>query len=301
MSDMLTKPDAARSDGNLLEVVKVAGSIGAEVRGVNLSGELDVRMVSQIRETILQHKVVFFRDQHHLEDASQEAFAALFGKLQKHPMVSAVGNSAALLELTDAYSASAWHTDLTFTTEPSAFGILRPVALPQFGGDTLWANAANAYRQLPEPLRQLADSLWAIHASTLDFDGMFNDAYKAKMKSYGATTANYAAEVEHPVVQVHPETGERSLILGAWVQRFAGLNKADSAKVLEILQSYVTLPENSVRWQWAIGDVAIWDNRATQHRSVPDHGDGTRILRRATVQGSVPTAIDGRKSQRRAS
>jgi taurine dioxygenase len=249
---------------------------------------------------LLRHKVVFFRDQHHLDDAQQEAFAALFGALQKHPIVAAAGDSSALLELTEGYSASVWHTDLTFVTEPSAFAILRAVELPPFGGDTLWANAVNAYARLPEPLRQLADNLWAIHATDFDFDGTFNDEYKAKMRDYGANTAKRTDQVEHPVVHVHPETGERSLILGSWVKRFVGLNNADSSKIFEVLQSYISMPENTVRWSWRMGDVAMWDNRATQHRAVPDYGDGPRVLRRATVLGSVPTAIDGRKSCQRA-
>ncbi|TGD73020.1 TauD/TfdA family dioxygenase [Mangrovimicrobium sediminis] len=294
------KPGTGASGGKQgLEVARVAGSIGAQVRGLRLSGELDAATVAALRASLLEHKVLFFRDQQHLDDAAQEAFAAHFGELQKHPMVAAAGGSAALLELTEGYSASVWHTDLTFVTEPSAFAILRPVELPPCGGDTLWANAAAAYQRLPAPLRVLADELWAIHATDFDFDGNFSDAYKAKMKNYGANTAKHVDQVEHPVVHVHPETGERSLILGSWVKRFVGLNNAESAKIFEILQSYITMPENTVRWHWQLGDVAMWDNRATQHRAVPDYGDAPRVLRRATVLGSVPVAIDGRGSHRR--
>lgn len=299
MAEMSTVPPRLRAEGSTLDIAKVAGSIGAEIRGLRVSGDLDARTVAQIRAALLEHKVVFFRDQHHLDDAGQEAFACLFGALQKHPMVAAAGASAGLLELTEGYSASLWHTDLTFVTEPSAFAVLRPIVLPAFGGDTLWANAANAYLRLPEPLRLLADNLWGIHATDFDFDGSFDDEYKAKMKNYGANTAKHVDQIEHPVVHVHPETGERSLILGSWLKRFVGLKNADSAKIFEVLQSYVSMPENTVRWTWRMGDVAMWDNRATQHRAVPDYGDGPRILRRATVLGSVPTAIDGSKSRRR--
>ena len=158
-------------------------------------------------------------------------------------------------------------------------------------------NAATAYERLPEPLRILADNLWAIHSTDFDFDGNFNEAYKARMKDYAANTKKHVVRTEHPVVQVHPETGERSLILGSWVKRFVGLNDADSAKIFEVLQSYVSVPENTVRWQWRMGDVAMWDNRTTQHRAVPDYGDDLRVLRRATVLGTVPSGIDGRQSR----
>lgn len=288
---------ASQSFSCELEIIPVAGSIGAEIHGVKISGDLKPEVVDQIRAAVLKYKTVFFRDQNHLDDLGQEAFAAKFGELQKHPMVKAAGDSSSLLELTEGYSASVWHTDLTFLTEPSAFAILRPMQLPPIGGDTLWANAAKAYQRLPEPLKLLADNLWAIHSTERDYEGTHSAEYRARFRK------DYAKDIkivrtEHPVVQVHPETGERSLILGSWVKRFVGLTDTDSAKIFEILQSYVSMPENTVRWHWRLGDVAMWDNRATQHRAVPDYGDAPRILRRATVLGTVPTSIDGRKSRR---
>lgn len=126
-----------------------------------------------------------------------------------------------------SYAASVWHTDMTFLPDPAAFAILRPIELPAVGGDTMWANAANAYRRLPEPLKPLADNLWSIHSSDFDFEGSFDEAYKARMDDYSANTKKHPVQTEHPVVQVHPETGERSLILGSWVKRFVGLNNSD--------------------------------------------------------------------------
>jgi len=300
MAETLTAPHTKLGGAPEIEVVRVTGSIGAEIRGVTLSGDLDAGTVARIRAALLEHKVVFFRDQHHLDDAGQEAFAALFGELQKHPMAKAAGQSAALLELdkAEAYAASIWHTDLTFLPDPAAFAVLRAMEVPPIGGDTMWANAANAYRRLPAPLKPLAESLWAIHSTDFDFAGTFTEEYKSRMRDYGANTKKNPVVSEHPVVQVHPETGERSLILGSWVKRFVGLNNADSAKIFEVLQSYVSEPENTVRWKWQLGDVAMWDNRATQHRSVPDFGDAPRRLRRATVLGTVPTALDGSRSRR---
>ena len=300
MSETLTAEAANKAEFPAIEVVPVTGSIGAEIRGVTLSGDLEADTLAQIRAALLKHKVIFFRDQHHLGDAQQEAFSARFGELQKHPMVNAAGESEALMDLGESasYAASVWHTDMTFLPDPAAFAILRPIVLPAVGGDTMWANAANAYHRLPEPLKPLADNLWSIHSSDFDFEGSFDEEYRARMDDYGANTKRHPVRTEHPVVQVHPETGERSLILGSWVKRFVGLNNADSAKIFEVLQSYISDPENTVRWKWRMGDVAMWDNRATQHRSVPDHGDAQRKLRRSTVLGTVPTAIDGRRSRR---
>ncbi len=300
MTDTAPAPTAREQAAAAPQVVPVTGSIGAEIRGIELSGNLSEEAVALIRQALLDHKVVFFRDQHHLDDAAQEAFSARFGALQKHPMARAAGSSEALLDLeeSEAYAASIWHTDMTFMPDPAAFAILRAIELPEVGGDTMWANAANGYQRLPEPLRLFADSLWAIHSSDFDFDGSFDEDYKARMKQYGAGPARAVLRTEHPVVQVHPESGERSLILGSWFDRFVGLRKADSTKIFEILQSYVTDPANTVRWQWRSGDVAMWDNRATQHRSVPDHGTAARKLRRSTVLGTVPTGVDGRQSRR---
>ncbi|MEZ5742741.1 MAG: TauD/TfdA family dioxygenase [Sphingomonadaceae bacterium] len=280
-----------------LDIVRVAGNIGAEIRGVRLAGDLDDSTIAGIRQALLDHKVVFFRGQQHLTDTEQEAFAERFGELQKHPMAKVAGGSEGLLELTEGYSASTWHTDLTFMPDPAAFAVLRAMELPSYGGDTMWANCAKGYERLPAPLRALADSLWAIHSTDFDFDGHFTPEYRAKMPDYGAGTKKHVVNTEHPVVQLHPETGERSLILGSWLKRFVGLTNADTAKLYELFQGYLTAPENCVRWSWQKGDVAMWDNRATQHRAVPDYPDEPRILRRATVLGTVPTAIDGTKSR----
>jgi alpha-ketoglutarate-dependent sulfate ester dioxygenase len=268
-----------------------------EIRGVHLSDDLGDATIAAIRQAVVEHKVVFFRDQQHVDDEIQEAFSARFGELLKHPNVNAAGGSQALLELTEGYSASVWHTDLTFMPNPAGFAILRPQVLPPLGGDTLWANAAAAYDRLPTPLRCLADELWAIHSSVFDFRGTFSDDYTGYMGEYLHKPPEHVFETEHPVVRVHPETGERALVLGAWVKRFVGLDNADSQKLFEIFQGHITKPENTVRWHWKPGDLAIWDNRSTQHRSVPDYGDEARKLRRATVLGDVPIAIDGRLSR----
>lgn len=282
-------------------VLPLSPSIGAEIRDIRLSGDLEPETVQAIRDAVLKHKVVLFRDQHHLDDEVQEAFSALFGELQK-PLATTIGDTTAVLELTGGYSTSAWHADMTFMPDPLAFSILRPIELPPLGGDTMWANAATGYNSLPTPLKLLADSLWSLQTS--DFDqGAFNEDRRARIAEASKEDSIYARQklvvrTEHPVVIVHPETSERSLLVGPDVKRFIGMNNADSGKILEILQSYVTMPENTIRWSWRPGDVAMWDNLATQHRSVPDHGNAQRVLRRTALRGTTLKGIDGRSSRR---
>ncbi|OSI36748.1 TauD/TfdA dioxygenase family protein, partial [Bradyrhizobium canariense] len=158
-----------------------------------------------------------------------------------------------------------------------------------------WSNTAAAYLELPAPLRKLADELWAVHSNAYDY-AVKTQATEADRKHFDEVFTGTIYETEHPVVRVHPETGERTLVLGNFVQRFVGLPKYDGQKLFELFQSHITAPENTLRWSWKTGDVAIWDNRATQHYAVNDYGDQHRIVRRATIDGEVPLSVDGRSS-----
>ncbi|EKU75074.1 TauD/TfdA dioxygenase family protein [Sphingobium yanoikuyae] len=290
--------NAADADGPL-DVVPVAGRIGAEIRGVALGGDLDDATIAAIRAALVRHKVIFFRAQHHLDDAGQEAFAERFGKPVAHPTVPVVPGSKYLLELDskEGRAASSWHTDVTFVPAYPESSILRAIVIPQAGGDTLWANTAAAYEELPEPLRQLANSLWAVHSNLYDYASVVTNANEEAVKRYREVFASTVYETEHPLVHVHPESGERSLILGHFFKQFVGLSQADSQRLFATFQDTVTRPENTVRWRWQPGDVAIWDNRATQHRAIADFGTQHRQLRRATIAGTVPVSIDGRNSR----
>ena len=290
--------NAADAEGPL-DVVPDAGRIGAEIRGVALNGDIDDATLAAVRAALVRHKVIFFREQHQLDDAAQEAFAERFGKPVAHPTVPVVPGSQYLLELDskEGRAASSWHTDVTFVPDYPEASILRALVVPSAGGDTLWANTASAYEELPEHLRQLADTLWAVHSNLYDYAAVRTDATDEALKRYQQVFASTVYETEHPLVHVHPESGERSLILGHFFKNFVGLSQADSQRLFAIYQEHVTRPENTVRWRWQPGDVAIWDNRATQHRAVADFGLQHRQLRRATVAGRVPVAIDGRKSR----
>ena len=296
-SSVHPRPAVGQHAGTTLDLHQVAGRIGARIDGVRLGADLDNATFDAIHAALLRHKVLFFRGQQHLDDASQEAFARRFGETVAHPTVPSV-EGGTLLELDSLHGARAnsWHTDVTFVDAYPKVSILRAVVIPPFGGDTVWANTAAAYAQLPEPLRALADTLWALHTNAYDYASTHANADSAQLKRYREVFTAKLYETEHPVVRVHPETGERTLVLGHFVQRLKGLSSFDSAHLLQIFHEHVTRLENTVRWSWQEGDVAIWDNRATQHYAINDYGDARRIVRRATVRGELPVSIDGRTS-----
>jgi taurine dioxygenase len=280
-----------------LDITPVAGRLGAEIRGVTLSGDLDDAAIAALKAALVRHKVIFFRDQS-LEDAAHEAFAARLGAPVAHPTVPVADGSRYLLDLEsrEGFAASTWHTDVTFTLEYPEASILRAIEIPEAGGDTLWANTVTAYEELPAALKALVDNLRAVHTNLYDYAGHFANAPKERLEHYRSVFASEVYETEHPVVQVHPETGERSLVVGHFVKSFVGLTAADSQRILGVLQDHITKPENTVRWRWRKGDVAIWDNRATQHRAIADFGLQRRHLRRATIAGATPVGVDGRPS-----
>jgi alpha-ketoglutarate-dependent taurine dioxygenase len=282
-----------------IEVKPLAGRIGAEIVGVRLSGDLAPQTFLAIKEALLRHKVIFFRGQQHLDDAGQQAFARLWGDLVPHPTVPS-RDGTRLLELDSHHGgrANSWHTDVTFDVAYPQVSILRSVVIPPTGGDTVWANTAVAYEQLPADLKALAESLRAVHGNDYDYAGSRSpeELQDEGAKQYRAKFVSRLIEAEHPVVRVHPETGERTLVLGHFIKKLVGHSSTDSAHLLSVLQSHVIKLENTVRWKWAEGEVAIWDNRATQHYAINDYGDAHRVMRRVTVAGDVPVGVDGRSS-----
>jgi taurine dioxygenase len=291
----VNKPDASIP----LDITPVAGRIGAEIKGVKLSGDLDLSTIAAIRAALVRHKVVFFRGQDELDDDRQEAFANRLGTPVAHPTVPVAEGSRYLLELNsqDGYAASSWHTDVTFVPNYPEASILRAIDVPDAGGDTLWANTASAYEELPPPLKALVNDLHAIHTNLYDYANTFAGAALERVEKHRAVFASTVYETEHPVVHVHPESGERNLLVGHFVKSFVGLNGTDSHRLLGLLQDHVTKPENTVRWKWRKGDVAIWDNRATQHRAIADFGPQSRHLRRVTIAGKAAVGIDGFQSR----
>jgi alpha-ketoglutarate-dependent sulfate ester dioxygenase len=282
-----------------LQIRRVAGRIGAEISGVRLSPDLSGDEVAALEDALHAHKVIFIRGQHHLDDASQEAFAERLGHPSPHPTVPVRDGSSYLLELDSLRGGRAnnWHTDITFLPAYPKASILRAVELPEYGGDTVWANTAEAYRRLPIPLKAMVDTLWAVHTNAYDYAAAKPGATRAAIERHSQVFASTVYETQHPVVRVHPVTGEPTLVLGQFVKSLVGLNSADSRRLFDTLQDQITRLENTVRWTWRAGDVAIWDNRATQHYAIDDYGDQRRVMRRVTLDGDVPVSLDGEFSR----
>jgi alpha-ketoglutarate-dependent taurine dioxygenase len=288
-------------ENSTVTVTKLGGRIGARIDGVRLGADLGEETVAAIRSALLAHKVIFFRGQNHLDDEGQITFAEQLGTLTTaHPTVNTGSARVLALAANKGMAANSWHTDVTFVDRVPAISVLRGVAIPAYGGTTNWANTVTAYEGLPAPLRALVDELWAVHTNDYDYAATSEKAEKDYdddnvFKRSEFTRIHF--RTEHPVVRVHPETGERALVLGHFVKSFVGLNTAESHALFQLLQNRVTKLENTIRWTWAEGDVAVWDNRATQHYAVADFDDQYREVRRITVAGDVPVGIDGRRSR----
>jgi alpha-ketoglutarate-dependent taurine dioxygenase len=244
--------------------------------------------------------VVFLRGQS-LDYRRQVAFAERLGPLTLgHPTLASPAGQPLLEEIDSLKGGKVnyWHTDVTFVDRPPAFTLLHAVVIPPLGGDTIWANTVSAYESLPPELRELAGRLRVLHTNDFDYARAFNrgervdPALAAAHEEFVSTVY----ETEHPLVRVHPETTERSLVLGGFARTVLGFTPSASRDLIRLLQDYITRPEQTVRWRWREGDLAIWDNRATQHYAIADYGSAHRRGERVTVAGPVPVGVDGRPS-----
>ncbi|MEU6701141.1 TauD/TfdA family dioxygenase [Pseudonocardia sp. NPDC046786] len=292
-----------------IEVHPAAGHIGAEIRGVDLRQELDDRTVAGVRAALLRHKVLFFRDQP-IDHDQQIAFTARFGKVtpahpysydngaagQTHPEILAVDSRLyAARAGTKRYSyASFWHTDVAALVNPPAATVLRSEIVPPYGGDTTWTNLVAAYQGLPEPLQRFLDGLRAEHR----FGG------RTPRWESGSESERLVAQTpivsEHPVVRVHPETGERALFVSpGFTSRIVGLSASQSDRLLDLLFEEITNPAYTVRFGWKPDSIGFWDNRVTAHLAPTDldHLDVTRVLYRTTIEGDIPVGVDGTPSR----
>lgn len=279
-----------------ITVTKLGENIGALIEGVHISGDISAETAFAIRYALAANKVVVFRGQHHVDDDIQYQFAGTLGTpTTTHPTLTSEDNRTLVIE----GAANSWHTDVTFIDRIPKASILRAVNIPPYGGATTWASTTAAYDQLPEPLKALVDKLWAVHSNEYDYAGVHADQ-KARSAAASDRMQNFTRivfETEHPVVRVHPETGEKSLLLGHFVKNFKGLKTSESAALFQLLQDRITRLENTLRWAWTPGDLVIWDNRATQHYGIADYGDHKRSVHRVTLAGDIPVSVDNEPSR----
>ena len=287
-----------------IEVKPLTLHIGAEISGIHLGQPLDAATRNAVNEALLRWKVVFFRGQH-LDHAGHVAFArqigeptighAVFGPLEDFPEIYSVakfrtaqGGRAARPQR----PWTGWHTDITAALNPPKASILRGVIIPPYGGDTLWTNLAVAYQGLSETMRSIVDRLRGLHRFQAPTDSGTTQAYAEGVR-------RREMETEHPIVRVHPETGERVLFVSpSFLKSIVGLTSRESEMMLEFLWEHVVRPEYTVRFKWEAGDMAMWDNRATSHLAPTDifESDFDRQLYRITLVGDVPVGVDGRPS-----
>ncbi|MEU4514921.1 TauD/TfdA family dioxygenase [Nonomuraea wenchangensis] len=298
-----------------VRVRPVAGHIGAEIDGVDLAAGPDDAAVAAIRRALHRWKVVFFRGQR-LDHAGHVALARRFGEpivLARRGSASPEGfpeveTTADRLELAGRYGMDreewlerrrhshlrGWHCDHGARIDPPAATILRAETVPAYGGDTTWANLAAAYAGLSEPVRRFVDGLRAEHRLGVGYQPRADDdAYLRHLLSHQIATL-------HPLVRVHPETGERVLFVnGYYLERVAEVSRLESGPLLELLLGQATRPEYTVRFRWEPGDVAFWDNRATMHLAPSDTGHlaQPRVMHRVMLHGEVPVGADGRHSE----
>ncbi|WP_435930238.1 TauD/TfdA dioxygenase family protein [Dryocola sp. BD613] len=282
-----------------LTIRRVAGNIGAEIVDIKITPDLDAQTFSQIEAALVKYKVLFFRNQTQLTDETHQAFGARFGKVVAHPTVPSPAGTK-LFELDASKGggrADSWHTDVTFVEAFPKISILRGVKIPAYGGDTVWANTVTAYENLPEELKRFVENLRAVHSNDYDYGAERLVAEQQRLDHHRKVFVSAVYEAEHPVVHVHPVSGEKALLLGHFFRRLSGFSSRESTRLFELLQARVIQLENTVRWRWQQDDVVIWDNRATQHYAVNDYGTQPRLVRRVTVEGDAAVAVDGSRSR----
>lgn len=274
-----------------LTITPLSSALGAHISGVDLSRDLTAEQRNAIEQALLKHQVLFFRDQP-VTPQQQARFAAHFGDLHIHPIYPNVPEQPEVLILdtavTDVRDNAIWHTDVTFLPTPALGAVLSAKQLPAYGGDTLWASGIAAFEALSGPMQALLDGLTATHDFTRSFP----------LERFGTTAEDLARWEEtrrknpplsHPVIRTHPVSRRKALFVNeGFTTRINELEPAESEAILKMLFAHATRPEFTIRWRWQENDVAMWDNRVTQHYAVDDYRPQRRVMHRATILGDVP-------------
>jgi len=283
-----TSAPATVANRGSIKVEQLTCSIGAELSNVNLGvASRDPALVAEIRALLLKHKVLFFRDQD-ITRAEHVAFARHFGDLEDHPVAGSDPDHPGLVRIYKAPGApmdryeNGWHTDATWREKPPFGCVLRCIECPPVGGDTMWANMAEAYNRLPDHIKSTIANLRARHSIEASFGAAMPIEKRLALKAQ-------FPDAEHPVVRTHPETGRKALYVNVgFTTRFEGWTKDESRPLLRWLYEHCAKPEFTCRFAWAKNSVAFWDNRCAQHYALNDYHGFRREMHRVTVAGDRP-------------
>ena len=277
---------------DLIKVRPIAGSIGAEIDGIDMAKPLGNQAFQEVHDALMAHQVIFFRDQD-VTPAEHVAFARQFGTLHVHPYAPSLEEQPEVLILKSSKAnrsaANAWHSDVTFQEEPPLGSILLAREVPEHGGDTMWANMYDAYEDLSAPMKRYLEGMKAVNSTgRANFEKGY-EGLSAEEKSKIRSERLGAESVEHPIVRTHPVTGRKALYVNSiFTQKIVGVRSKESRAILEFLFDHLKKPEFTCRFRWEKGSVAFWDNRCTQHYAVADYGDATRLMHRVTINGDRP-------------
>jgi taurine dioxygenase len=279
-----------------IEVIPLTASIGAELRNVSLAqASRDAALFAEIKTLLLQHKVLFFREQD-ITRGEHVALAERFGPLEDHPVAGSDPEHPGLVRIyKDLDSApehyeNAYHCDATWREIPPMGSVLRCVETPAVGGDTIWVNMAEAYRRLPDRVKEQISGLRARHSIEASFGAALSTEQRLGLHER-------FPDAEHPVVRTHPETREQVLFVNAFTTHFTNFHTPDNVRfgfdyapgageLLNYLIRQAAVPEYQVRWRWSKNSFAIWDNRSTQHYAVQDYFPAVRKMERAGIVGT---------------
>jgi taurine dioxygenase len=261
---------------DVMEVARLAGALGAEVTGIDLTQPLPDECFAALHRAFLAHQVICIREQQAMTPDDQVAFAARWGEISIHPYIPSIDGYPGIMRIYDPNPITeTWHADTTHNRQPPALTLLLARVLPPVGGDTMFASAYAAYEGLSPGLRATLDELRAVHRGT--------------ERAAAAGLDQDAVTCSHPVVRTHPETGRKALFVnGNYVSHIEGWTPEESAPLLHYLYAQVGRAEYTYRHRWHDGDLVIWDNRCAQHAVVNDTGGAERVLHRVTIAGDVP-------------
>ena len=278
------------SENKAFAVNRLAGSLGAELSGLDLSQPLRPQDLAALRSAWLEHGVVFLRDQH-LSSEQFLAFAQAMGTPVEYPFVKGIDGFPVIIEIKKLEHekvnfGGVWHSDTAYLEQPPMATMLLAREIPPYGGDTMFSNQVQAYESLSDGMKRLLDGLVAVNTSAkADVTRTRED----RLAEVGRTDANSQYEAEHPVVRTHPETGRKALYVNsAHTARFAGMTEEESAPLLQFLFAHQKKEEFTCRFRWQVGSIALWDNRCTHHFPINDYHGFRRLLHRITLAGDRP-------------